>query len=262
MLVAHMNGLRVFARDALKGPTYHCPDCRTEVVLKKGLKVIHHFAHKPPVTCSWAIGETAAHMLSKQLFLDYFRSLPRHADVEWPVGNQRADVYAVGQSGHGYVFEMQHQPITEQEIARRTAAYFQSGVAVGWLPLINVAKLHGVKTATGYVVARYSPKPFEKWLHGFNFKEIWYVEPSTGNLWKGRFDKALLDVPYSEWRVSGGGTEWAGGYSYPSKRWRRLTLTGPFKLEKMRISSRFRKASAVGAHTYPQGNRITFAPLP
>ncbi|EHP44218.1 competence protein CoiA-like family protein [Cupriavidus basilensis OR16] len=260
MLVALLNGARTFAALAQKGPTYDCPGCGQVVTLKKGLKVIHHFAHKPPVTCTWAKGETAAHMAAKKLFLDHLRALPRVADVEFPIGTQRADVYALGKNGAPYVFEMQHQPITEQDIARRTQDYFKQGAAVTWLPLIDLSKLTTKKTATGHIIERYSPKPFEKWLQGFNFKELWYVEPSTGLLWQGKFDKAMLEVAYSEWHVSGGGTESAGGYSRPSKRWRKLTLTGPFTLAQLNITTTRRQSSSVGTHFYPQGNRIVFVP--
>lgn len=261
MLVALLNSTRVLAGLAQKGPSYACPGCGQAVTLKKGTKVVHHFAHKPPVTCSWAQGETAAHMAGKLLFLNHFRSLAAPSDVEFPIGNQRADVYASNKAGHGFVFEIQHQPISELEIARRTQAYFGNNVAVTWVPLIDIAKLKDKKaTATGYVVHRYSPKPFEKWLHGFNFGELWFVDVSTGMLWQGRFDKSMIEVPLSEWHVSGGGTESAGGYSRVSKRWRKLSLTGPFSLGQLNIARALRKQGSMGSHVYPQGQRVTFTP--
>lgn len=139
MLVALMDGQRIHAGSALKGPTYHCPGCRQEVTLKKGEKVIHHFAHKPPVTCAWAAGETQAHLGAKNLLMHHFKALGYQADVEFPIGTQRADVHVLGSLGPN-VFEIQHQPITPSEIAGRTAAYFQAGAAVTWLPLIDIAK--------------------------------------------------------------------------------------------------------------------------
>ncbi|WP_456282323.1 hypothetical protein M1D55_12775 [Cupriavidus sp. JZ107] len=261
MLVALLNGARTFASIAPKGPTYHCPGCSQEVILKKGLKKIHHFAHKPPVTCSWAKGETAAHMAAKQLFLDHFLSIPRLADVEFPVGTQRADVYALSKTNVPFVLEMQHQPITEQEIARRTAEYFKHGAAVNWLPLIDLSKLDGKKkTATGYEIARYSPKPFEKWLHGFNFKELWFVEPATGHLWQGTFSAVMLEKHSAEWYEPGGYHQSVSGYTYHSKRYRKLTLTGPFTLSQLGIAKQARKAGGIGTHVYPGGHRIVFTP--
>lgn len=70
MLVAELDGGRIDAFSAERGPTYHCPKCRGEVVLKKGRKVVHHFAHKPPTECTWATGETRAHMEAKVLVWD------------------------------------------------------------------------------------------------------------------------------------------------------------------------------------------------
>lgn len=261
MLVALLNSARVLAGLAQKGPSYSCPGCGQAVTLKKGTKVVHHFAHKPPVTCSWAQGETAAHMAGKLLFLNHFRSVAAPSDVEFPIGNQRADVYATNQAGHGFVFEIQHQPISELEIARRTQEYFRSNVAVTWVPLIDIAKLKDKKvTSSGYVVHRYSPKPFEKWLHGFNFGELWFVDVATSMLWQGRFEKSMIEVPLSEWHVSGGGTESAGGYSRVSKRWRKLSLTGPYSLGQLKIARALRKQGSMGSHIYPQGQRVTFAP--
>lgn len=262
MLVALQGTVRTHAASASKGPTYHCPGCRQEVTLKKGVKVVHHFAHKPPVSCAWAAGETLAHLGAKNLFLNHFAAQGYEADVEYPIGSQRADVHVVGSNGTQYVFEMQHQPITSEEIAARTDAYFQAGAVVTWLPLIDIAKMapKAKKTADGYVIERYTPKPFERWLHGFHFKELWFVDASTGMLWRGQFDAAMLDVPYSEWHVSGGGTESAGGYTRFSKRWRKLTLVGPYPLGSITFGRQSRAACVFGGHRYPAGARVTMTP--
>ncbi|CAG2138086.1 hypothetical protein LMG19282_01443 [Cupriavidus campinensis] len=258
MLVALRSGVRSFAHLSHKGPAYHCPGCGQAVTLKKGLKKAHHFAHKPPVTCSWAKGETAAHLAAKMLFLNHFLSIPRNADVEFPIGTQRADVYAESKDGDKYIFEMQHQPITEQEIARRTAEYHKHGAAVTWLPLIDLAKFGDKKkTADGYVIERYSPKPFEKWLQGYHWKkDMWYVDTGTGSLWHGVMDEVMLSRDSAEWYEPGGYMQSVSGYSYPSKRWRKLTLTGPYTLSQVRIARTLRKATSNKAHTYPGGYRI------
>lgn len=261
MLVALINGQRIHAGLAQKGEIYYCPGCHQEVTLKKGAKVIHHFAHKPPVTCSWATGETKAHLGAKSLLMNYFRDLGYQAEVEYPVGSQRADVHVLGRNGPN-IFEVQHQPITPSEIATRTAAYFQAGAAVTWLALIDIAKNEGKakRTSDGYVIERYSPKPFERWLHGFNFKEIWFIDVATGMLWKGRFESSLIEVPYSEWHVSGGGTESAGGYARVSKRWKKLFLSGPYPLSAIQFGRKARQSGVVGSHVYPAGNRVTMTP--
>lgn len=56
MLVALQGDQHITAWVAQKGPVFHCPNCKTQVILRKGALVAHNFAHKPPVTCSWASG--------------------------------------------------------------------------------------------------------------------------------------------------------------------------------------------------------------
>lgn len=264
MLVAHLKGARILAALALKGPIYHCPGCGQVVTLRKGTKVAHNFAHKPPVTCAYAKGETAGHMAAKMLFLNYMLSLPRHAQVEFPVGNQRADLYVESKDGNKYVFEMQHTSITESEIAQRTAAYMQFGAAVTWLPLIDLAKrTDKTLTRTGYVIERYSPKPFERWLEGFHFgKDMWYVDPSSGFLWHGVTNDVMLEKPAAEWRESGGYLNSVGGYSYRSTRWRKLKLTGPYALAQLRITRERRQAFQSKRYSYPAGWRAVLSPRP
>lgn len=261
MLVAHLNGDRVLAELAHKGPIYHCPGCGLEVTLKKGMKVTHHFSHKPPVTCPWARGETVAHLKAKMLFLNHLRAISCTAEVEYPIGTQRADVYAKETTGETLVFEMQHQPITEQEIARRTQAYYGQGASVTWLPLISLEKIEKKKrTAGGFIIERYSPKPFERWLDSFHFKDIWYLDPGTGFMWNGSFSPVMLEKPYSEWYETGGGHQSAGGYAYRSKRYLQLTLTGPFTLGQLDIRTKYRRAASFGNYVFPQGRRVVFQP--
>ncbi len=262
MLVAMRDSQRVHARTATKGPVYSCPGCGQVVTLKQGIKVIHHFAHKPPVSCKWAAGETQGHLRAKDLFLSHFSGLGYAANVEYPIGAQRADVHVLNGKGLPFVFEIQHTSISPAEIATRTAGYFEAGAVATWIPVINVAKLKTKpgKDGDGFVVERYSPKPFERWLHGFNFGEIWFIDPSASAFWRGRLSASMIEVAHAEWHVPGGGTESAGGYSRFSKRWRTLTLTGPYSLADLKFGRRSRRAASVGPYNYPGGNLVTIAP--
>ena len=40
---------------------FTCPECESEVILKKGNKKVHHFAHKPPINCTLGAGESQKH---------------------------------------------------------------------------------------------------------------------------------------------------------------------------------------------------------
>ncbi len=103
MLTAELEGNRIDALTAERGPSYFCPKCKDEVVLKKGRKVVHHFAHKPPTDCTWAKGETRAHMESKVLVADAFKKRGLRAELGFVVktlpGDRRADVMAWSPKG-------------------------------------------------------------------------------------------------------------------------------------------------------------------
>lgn len=71
LLAINEDGKIVHAKDVDKGQTYICPTCNEEVILKKGSKKIHHFAHKIDTQCSNNDGESAVH----KYFKDYVAEL-------------------------------------------------------------------------------------------------------------------------------------------------------------------------------------------
>lgn len=254
------------ARDSDKGFTYRCPECKREVILKKGRKVIDHFAHKAPVSCSYAAGETQAHLNAKQDFYDHLKTLKLDVYVEYPLslGNikSRADVYVSNtQKGMPAALEIQHTNISLQEIERRTQNYQQLGIAVGWLPLIDLDK-HEIDTESsrGWVIEKYSPKPFERWIHGFNYGRVWYYEHKEKTIWEGVLTPYKIDVPYSEWYEQDGNHATAGGYSKFSKRWKTLTLTGMYELSEVEFSITQREAKTLNIYNYPACHMVKITP--
>lgn len=264
MLIALLENERVLASVATKGSVYHCPGCGQEVTLKKGRRVIHHFAHKPPVSCSWASGETILHLKAKEAFYEYFKARNIPVELELPLasGLLRADVYVTGKGGNPIAFELQHSSITPDEIERRTSKYFELGIALIWIPLFRPSKLdYELRIGNkGLVVKRYTPKPFERWLHGFNFGKIWYFDPEAVRLWHGKFEKCMIEVPVSEWYEPGGDLASAGGYDRVSKRWKKLTLTGPFSLDAVKFRVKRREETRIGKYWYPSGNILDIEP--
>lgn len=266
MLMALLDEVRVLARDSDKGSTYLCPECRREVTLKKGRKVIHHFAHKPPTSCTYATGETAAHMKSKLDFHDHFISLGLPSRVEAPVSfngiRSRADVYvATTKKGIPAALEIQHTNISLDEIERRTQNYNKLGVAVGWIPLLDLDK-HDViyDSPKGWIIKQYAPKPFEIWIHGFNYGRVWYYEHKENTLWEGVFSPYMIEVPHSEWYETGGNHVSVGGYSRYSKRWRTLTLSGMYDLNGVEFSIAKREAKTLGIYNFPECQMVKITP--
>lgn len=113
MLVANLGGMRIDSASAKRGPEYRCPKCSGIVILKQGRKVIEHFAHKPPTDCSWATGETRAHLEAKALVQAALTGRGLKAEVEFVVntlpGDRRADVMAWSPKGLQIAFELQHR---------------------------------------------------------------------------------------------------------------------------------------------------------
>lgn len=262
MLVALLEQERILASLASKGPTYYCPGCSEEVILKKGRKVIHHFSHKPPVTCNWAAGETSLHLGAKEAFYNFFNAKGIPVEIELPLASKqlRADVHVIGRNGTPTVFELQHSSIALDEIERRTRLYFQEGIALTWIPLIQPEKLNGEVRNGKIVIKRYTPKPFERWLHGFNYGHIWYFDPKNIQLWHGTLEKSMIDVPVSEWYEEGGNLASAGGYTRISKRWKKLTLTGPISLDAVAFKTKKREMTALGKYWYPSGKIVSIQP--
>ena len=262
MLVANLNGQRIEATEANKGPAYYCPECKEDVVLKKGQIVVHHFAHKPPTNCRWAKGETREHLKAKQLFKEEFIRRGLRVEVEHEVpslpDDRRADVVIWSPKGQLFALELQHSAIDYYNLECRTRSYLSAGVRVIWVPFFR-PKLWDESIALGpdddgdFLIERFPARPLEKWVHGFNFGKFWMYDPSRDALWKAQLLKHEYYVGESSWYESGGYENYAGGYWRTSKRWRELKLWGPYSLDRVSISPMKRPEQELGNHKYPGG---------
>lgn len=201
---------RVLARDVEKsaGP-FECPACGDEMILRKGTKRVHHFAHKPPVTCIYGMGETAAHLNAK---LQLYDALSNDPGVEWVKleesleDGQRPDLLFRPTKYKGLVevaIELQRSNLTPQEVIRRTAAYAEKGITILWL---IVGKLPGPG-------AELRPPAWMKALHAIYFGRIFYyggVEPATGRAFAVAYHLGEVER-YIESAYNSAGEE-VGGY--------------------------------------------------
>lgn len=248
MLTADCNGTRVDAATSVKGLAYACPSCRHPVTLRQGAIKIAHFAHKPPTDCNWAKGETKSHRQAKVVLREAYRSLGYSADFEVEVlsvgGDRRADVLITSPDGRQqWAVEVQHTPILYPAIEMRTVAYIAAGIPVLWMGILTEKmRAEAEPTASGMVLRQYTIRPWEKWAQALAFKELWYIDPEEETLWLGRFSDHMLYVEATSWFESGGVEQSAGGYSRPSKKWRTLTLQGPFYVDKLSLGTKWRKA--------------------
>ncbi|EGO0706057.1 competence protein CoiA [Salmonella enterica] len=201
MLTAINNEKIVIARDAQKPGIFTCPECGEVVILKQGKIVTPHFAHKPPVSCQYGSGESPLH---HQVKTELYDALVDHAgayevELEKSFGPARPDVSA-RIDGKLVAFEVQRSTIHFDELQRRTEEYFLRGLSVVWILLPRELLSDG----------RISPKKWEIWTHASQLGEAYYWA-GEGYVTPVKFRPFMIDVP---------ATDWGGGYSYPSKRYR------------------------------------------
>ena len=206
---------------------FSCPKCKCEVVIRKGSIRVHHFAHKPPVSCSLGVGETEQHLAAKLGVYDALSVENNVSDLELEkdFGVSVADVYA-RISGTPVAVEIQRSALSVNDIMSRTRNYHRLGIAVLW---IGLAKPELVSN-------KYSPAAWEKWCHAAYFGRVYYWA-SGQDLRVVHFSTYKIHVEERSWFESGSEHS-AGGYSKGSKRWRR-----PLEGRRMRLSSNFHRVA-------------------
>lgn len=230
----------ILARNAQKseGP-FSCPSCGEEVVLHKGNIKIHHFQHKPPVTCSRGEGESQLHYGIKLAIYDALQLEPNVTDVEIEkdFGISTADVFAII-NGVPVAIEVQRSKLSVRSITARTANYHTLNIAVLWIAL----------PSSDLSTNKYSPSAWEKWVHAANYGRVYYWQ-SGQLLTPVHFGEHKLYVESSSWFESGGEERSAGGYYRSSKRYRTPALA-----RNVEISKAFRMA--LRTTRYAQGTII------
>lgn len=126
---------------------------------------VHHFAHKPPITCEYGRGETEQHRECKLTIYDGLSHDQRfrEVEIERSMGTVRPDV-----SGYmnriPFAIEVQISALTMDQIIYRTGEYAKKGIYVLWLALYQAALEE----------KRYSPRVWERWVHAAYFGRIYY----------------------------------------------------------------------------------------
>jgi hypothetical protein len=133
LLYALLNGKKVKAkRDLPRSKEFKCPieNCISrELILKKGNYKIPHFAHKKKNDCAkYSEPESQAHLAMKEClettlgidkkFVEYSRIKGVRPDLVWK---------------STYAIEVQHSPISPEEIDRRNNIYFINNLIPVWI---------------------------------------------------------------------------------------------------------------------------------
>ena len=118
-------GNRVYADEAIKGEKYTCPICKNQVVLKRGLINVAHFAHEA-YECDddWNYDMSEWHKRMQ----NYFPKESQEVVVTHRGKKHRADVL-IGD----VVLEFQYSPITASEFEDRNRFFKRAGYRLAWV---------------------------------------------------------------------------------------------------------------------------------
>lgn len=205
------DNVKVIASEESKGnKPFVCPDCEKEVVLKKCVVKIDHFAHIPPVTCSYGAGESEEHRQSK---LKLYEILQHDSRVTWcelekRLITVRPDIFFfLGETP--VAIEVQLSALSPKQLSFRTLEYLKKGIHVLWLP----------KFKEGLISERYAPRLWEQWLHTAYSERVYYWKDNRV-IQPIHFSDHFLHIEHRSWFNSYGEEESAGGYDRLSKRYR------------------------------------------
>ncbi len=149
-----------------EGP-FFCPECEEEVVLKKGMVVIHHFAHYPEATCSYGTGESEQHRRAKYEIYEALRVHPSVSQlaVERYLKDVRPDVSFLWQGKWKVAIEMQISAISPGEIEHRTRCYTAKNIWLLWTTPYH-SNISGLTS--------YNTSVWERYLHALYFGKVYY----------------------------------------------------------------------------------------
>ena len=211
MLVANdENGNRciAWATEKTEAP-FHCPECLAEVILKKGQKKEHHYAHKPPTTCEYGASESQLHLHTKREIYSVLVNHPEctKVELERKLVGVRPDISLyIGKTA--VAIEVQCGSIDIFDIIRRTERYAELNIYLLWLIP------HSAPT-TIWREKEYKDvhriKEWEKFIHSMYFSQLYY--------WQGGafvraydFNPFEIYVEEKEWYGEYGDVQYGGGY--------------------------------------------------
>ncbi|PIC81573.1 hypothetical protein CSV75_07330 [Sporosarcina sp. P18a] len=129
---------RVNLREWRKNETFHCPQCKEQVLLKVGDMVIPHFAHLKQTTCrdSFSEGESPTHLLGKIQLYELFSRLQLQTEMEPYLRDirQRPDLLVTWRNEQVPI-EFQCSTIPIARIVERNAGYHIAKMLAIWIIL-------------------------------------------------------------------------------------------------------------------------------
>jgi competence protein CoiA len=161
---------------------FTCPQCEEEVILKKGIKKVHHFAHKPPVNCNFGAGESQKHYEVKKAIYEALLKEPNCSKCELErtkLEGVRPDISL--KINDSYVaIEIQNSTIDIALINQRIERYNKLNIHLIWiLPDNNPTIVLPDSKDEGIHKKLCRPKEWEKYLHQLYFGRLYYWQDNA-----------------------------------------------------------------------------------
>ena len=220
---------------------FSCPECGDEVILKKCINKVDHFAHKPPTSCEFGQGESEKHRACK---LEIYERLLKEpsvtgCEIEKYFESVRPDIFCYIR-GIPVAIEVQISTLHIDQIIYRTIEYGRKGIYVLWLPLFSDKLL----------TTRYSPRLWEKWLHTTYFGRVYYWCKGL-LLAPVHYDKHFIHIEERSWFDSDGNEDSGGGYDKLSIKFRTPKLGELINLVRD-LKPLYRKPTLTPMYTVPE----------
>ena len=216
MIVSHLDDVRVEASRSLdRKLDYRCPVCDEEVTLKAGPKKVAHFSHKAKSNCTHGVGETIWHLNAKSNIAKYLRNEGYDVELEKPLGNRRADLFAFHPDKGSLVYEMQRKCIG-REIYSRTSDLLRYCDKVAWVLPWDVTLVDGGNRA----VATYMLNALFSNNKAPRKSSVRFYDHKANIVYRCAKAPWMLCKEESYNEYTG---ESYGGYEYTSKRWCELS---------------------------------------
>ena len=157
-----------------------------------------------------------------------------------PVENRRADLLVASPRNPRirYAIEVQDAAVGEDELWRRTRSYSAASIRTIWISLVRQDRWSPAAAADGTLLQeKYAPRLHERWIERWA-GDLWFYDPDAKLFWQTRFREHLLHREAVNFINVGLGEHVdIAAFDLRSERWVDALVTGPWKLDQIRISA-------------------------
>lgn len=187
----------IIATAADRQTPYYCPGCRTKVILRRGQRVVAHFAHQSGSHCAVSSEpESQQHLTGKWQMAHYFGEDKVELEPYLKTIKQRPDLI-VTQAKRQVPVEFQCSAISPEKLTSRNTGYQQLALKPVWV-LGNQYYQHMTRQA--------QVAPFVTWSAAWGWYLLfWRTATSTMELWCQIQTDLLGTIGYQRYRLLGAG---------------------------------------------------------